>query len=189
MTGIFRFDAKSHTYTVGGKRVLSITQLLTVSGEVNEEFFTDEGSARGTAVHKLTANFDMGAIDLATGGGVYRPYLLAYADALALIPHRWTAIEEPFVHRGYRFAGTPDRVGIVRGAASVFEIKSGGFSKSHQVQTALQAILVSDRLQLPPEMIQRYVLYVTPKGRGKVEINDKASDFSKARSILQRFCA
>lgn len=187
MTGPLRFDPANHRYTVGGQRVISITQLLTVSGEVDDSYFTVEGSERGTAVHKLAADYDMGAVDLATDGGVYRPYLLAYAKAMSLLPHEWSHIEEMFVSRPLRFAGTPDRVGIVRGAVSVLDIKTGPFSKSHQIQTALQAILVADEVKLPPELVQRYVAYAMPSGKFKVEFNTDPRDFSKARDLIQRF--
>lgn len=189
LEGVFRFKADGHVYTVGGQRALSITQLLTVSGEADDEFFTEESGVRGTIVHRLTADLDLGAADLATDGGIYRPYLLAYAEALATLRPQWSSIEEPFIHRQLRFAGTPDRVGLVRGAQTVAEIKSGEFSKAHQTQTAMQAILVADSLSLPPELIQRMAIYLKPTGRVKVELHPDPADFSRAREIIYKYAA
>ena len=134
----FRFDEAEHAYYLDGKRIPSITQLLDMGGLVNgAAYFTEESRRRGTEVHALCADWDMGALDpsvltsneswasLAKGEISRRPYLMAYMAACAALKPKWEAIEEADVHPRYGFAGRTDRVGIVLGKQTVLEIKSG----------------------------------------------------------------
>lgn len=184
----FRFDADSHVYTDARGRVPNITGLLTLAGWVDEQWLTGESSWRGRVVHKLTADYDMRAVDVADVEGEFRPYLLAHVDCLALVKPEWLHIEVGAVHPTLRFAGTPDRVASVFRARSVWEVKSGERQKSHAIQTALQAILASPELRLPPTAIHRYAEYLTPDGRYKLDQHKDRRDFAEARRIIAKYC-
>lgn len=188
-TSRFRFDAARHLYIeMTGEIRPHITGLLERAGVLDATWFTEESSERGTAVHQLTADFDLGALDAARCVSRYRGYLLAHVDAVRLLRPTWLAIEEPRMHPVHRFGGRPDRQQRIRNVAGVLEIKSGAPEKAHQVQTALQAILVSDELNLPPRALQRLALYLQPTGKFKVDQHKDERDFDEAFRILRRYC-
>lgn len=192
--GRFRFDAELHEYfdLETGDIIPHITGLLEAAGEIDPTWYTEDSSERGTAVHKLTADYDLGALELAGCVSRYRAYLLAHVDAMKLVGPtgpEWDMIEQPHVNKRLRFGGRPDRVGRMWKAVSVNEVKSGAVDKSHRIQTALQAILVAEEFHLPAESIKRYAEYLTPGGRGVVLEHDKVIDFAKAREILRRFAS
>ena len=132
-------------------------------------------------MHRLTLDLDLEAITVDDYVGPYRGWLLAYASACALVRPEWTHLEEPFIHDQLRFGGRPDRVGRVYWLASVAYIKSGGYHKSHPVQTALQAILVAPELHLPTQMIGRFGIYIKGDGNFTVEQFDDPIDLRHAR--------
>lgn len=186
----FRFDSENHEYIdlATGDLFPSITQMLKRTGWVDDAFFTEESCERGTEVHRMTAEFDLGALDVDSCVSPYRGYLLSHVSAVGIMRATMLEVEVPKVHPVLRFAGRPDRVLIAWGARAVVDGKSGAPAKSHQVQTALQAILDSVDAQMPPEAIVRYALYWGKTGKFKlVEHRDKR-DFDEAFRILKVCC-
>ena len=191
-----RFDEAEHAYyTDAGLRVPSITQLLERAGVVNDLWFTEESSARGTAVHALTAQFDLGALDPADCVSKFRGYLLAYcaatnilklADGLQIL-----TVEEPAIHPTLGFGGRPDRTIVLQkkhALHGVLEVKSGAPMKSHPIQTALQSLLVADGMRLPPESLARFCLYIRDKGKFTLIEHRERRDFDEARRIVRTCC-
>jgi len=183
----FRFDAFNHEYveTATGEVLPHITGMLERTGWIDDRWYTEESCARGQQVHRLTADYDLGAIDVDQERGPFRSYLLAYVDAMKVIPHEWVGIEEPLVHAGYRFGGRPDRHGRIYTAKGILEIKSGAVDKAHPIQTALQAILLAPIVGLPPELIDRFCLYVKPTGRWVLDQHKERRDLIEAQRIIQ----
>lgn len=184
----FRFNEAEHAYYLGDKRIPSITQLLDMGGLVNgAQYFTEESRRRGTEVHQLCADYDMGALDPATVTSNRRPYLMAYVAACAALKPKWDAIEEADVHPVHGFAGRTDRVGFVLNRQTVAEIKSATKARHHAIQTALQAVLASVRWPLPAEHWQRLVVYVKPTGKFSVDRHEDRRDFDVAMDLIRRF--
>lgn len=189
MAAAFRFIEADHSYWLGDRRVPSVTQLLDMGGLVNGgAYYTEESRRRGTAVHAMTADLDMGALDLANRDLPYRGYVLAYSAAVDALKPSWSSIEVADVHPGYGFAGRIDRLGDVCRRFSVVEVKTAAKAKHHAVQTALQAILTSTRARLAPEMIQRLTIYLKDTGRFSVESHEDRRDFDVAHDLIRRFC-
>jgi hypothetical protein len=185
----FRFNEEQHEYVdTAGRRVPHITGLLAVSGWIDDQWYTDTSCERGRAVHELVAEYDLGAVDLASYAGQYRPYLLAHAAAMQVIPHEWRHVEVPAVHPTLRFGGTPDRVGTVYNGLGVLDIKSGLQSRAHAIQTALQAILCEPELHLAPERQVRFCLYLRPDGRYRLIEHRDPANIREAHRILARHC-
>jgi len=187
-SAVFRFDAVNHEYIdpSSGGVFPHITGMLQQTGWIDDTWYTEESSARGRAVHRLTADFDLGAIDVATCVSRYRPYLLGHVKVHGMLSPTWYSIEEPLVHPKLHFGGRPDRIGLVTNLVAVFEIKTGPFTKAHPIQTALQAILAELTTRVPAESIARFGEYLKPSGRGTVERFDKRADFDEARRIIKR---
>jgi hypothetical protein len=191
MARVFRFDAATHTYHDAHGEVPHITNLLTLAGWVDDTWFTAEARDRGTAVHQLAAQYDLGALtdeDVVNYDGDFKAYLLGHAMCARVLRPAWLHIEVGFLCSRPRFAGTPDRGGVIRKAKAVLEIKSGAPERSHQIQTALQAVLLADEFKLPPRAIQRYCEYLDERGRYKVDQHIDRRDFVEADRILRRFC-
>lgn len=187
----FRFDADAHEYIdlETGAVLAHITQMLEATGWVNSRWFTDESRQRGTAVHKLTADFDLGALDVRACVSPYRGYLLGHVAAMEVLKPDILSVEEPIVHPApRRFGGRPDRVVRLYGLLGVLEIKSGGKEPCHPIQTALQAMLVAIDQGLPPECLSRWCLYLKPSGKFTLEHHRAARDFREASRIVTAVC-
>lgn len=187
---MFRFDAMNHEYVDldTGAVLPHITGMLERAGLVDDTWYTEESSARGTAVHRLTADFDLGAVDVASCVSRYRGYLLGHVKAMSILQPEILSVEEPIVHPVYKFGGRPDRDLVLRRIRGVWEIKSGVEAKSHQVQTALQAILVAVDAGIPPEGLQRNCCYLKDKGKFKVIEHRDRRDFDEANRIIRLCC-
>jgi hypothetical protein len=162
--------------------------MLERTGWIDDTWYTEESSERGTAVHGLTAAYDLGALELKTCVSLYRGWLLGHVACVRHLRPTWLEIEEPSIHPEYLFGGRPDRVCVVFRTKTILEQKTGGKDKSHGIQTALQAILASAKHGLPPECWDRRVEYIRDNGKYKVEPHDKRADFDEAYRIIKRCC-
>ncbi len=192
----FNFDAADHVYTVDGVVKPHITGMLQHVGEIDDTWFTEESCDRGTAVHDLTAAYDLGALDPRTLVSKYKNYVLAHVKAMQLLRPMHLAVEEPEVHPYYQFGGRPDRVLRVHKVLGVYEVKTGvkptyrhDKPNAHEIQTALQAILVAWRYGLEPRMLQRHAGYYTKTGGVSIETHrHQARDHDRAMAIIRECC-
>jgi hypothetical protein len=185
------FDANRHEYIdlTLGEIVPHITGMLEETGWIDARWYTEDSSERGRAVHQLTADYDLGAIeDPRTVTSKYKGWLLAHVKVMAMIRPTWRHVEEPLVSRLHHYGGRPDRAGLVYAAESVLEVKSGAREKSHRIQTALQAILVGEEIGIPPEFITRYGLYLSGHGKAQLEQFVERRDFDEAYRIIRTCC-
>lgn len=185
---VFRFDEQNHEYLnlESGECYPHITGMLEQAGLVDDRWYTEESSDRGTAVHRLTADYDLKALDVATCTSRFRGYLLGHVKVVTIMQPTMLAVEEPLVHPELRFGGRPDRDCIVQGMRAVWEIKSGVPSKAHRIQTAMQAILIGAEAKLPPESIARFCCYLSDKGKYKLDEHRDANDFAQAMEIIRK---
>jgi hypothetical protein len=191
----FRFDALNHEYVAldTGETLPHITGMLDQAGLTDDLWFTEESSHRGTCVHKMTADYDLGALDVATCISVHKGYLLAHVEAMKVLRPTIIEVEVPLVHSRHRYGGRTDRVVELYRKRGVMEIKSAEPAASHRIQTALQAILDADRLNVSPESLGRWCLYLKANGRYKLEDHDlkpfeKVRDYAKAREVIRLCC-
>lgn len=186
----FAFNAYRHEYVDEdtGLVLPHITELLERAGLIDDRWYTEESCERGSCVHRLTADYDLGAMtDMERTTSKYKGWLAAHVRAMEMIPHEWHHVEEPMAHRVLRFGGRPDRVGLIYGAVGVLEVKSGPWTKAHPIQTAIQAILVEGETGLPGEALTRYGEYVKANGRFKLEEFTDPRDFKEARRIIREY--
>lgn len=186
----FRFDQQHHEYIAlaTGEALPHITGMLEETGWIDDLWFTEESSERGSIVHRLTADYDLGALDVETCVSRHRGYLLGHVAAVTIARPTWHSVEVPLVHPTFRYGGRPDRDCTVYSLRSVWEVKSGGPHKAHRIQTALQAMLVSVEARMPAEAIARFCCYVKDKGKFKLEEHRDRRDFDEARRIIRRCC-
>lgn len=184
----FRFDPVEHEYFIDGERVPSITAMLERCGWIDGSWYTTESRERGSEVHAMTAQYDLGALNLEGCLSPHRGYLLAHVSAMQILRPEVLSVEEPAVHPIYRFGGRPDRIWRLQGLTAVAELKTGRAERSHAIQTALQAILTAQAAKLPAEAMGRFVLYLRHDGRFSVVECRQRSDFDEARRVIGVCC-
>lgn len=186
----FRFNSNAHEYIdlLTGDVLPHITGMLERTGWIDDQWYTEESSDRGTAVHRLTADYDLGALHVESCTSIFRAYLLGHVKCVSIARPTWHTVEEPFVHRTLRFGGRPDRDVTAYGQRGVWEVKSAAPARGHQIQTALQAILVADEAGLPPTALSRFVEYLKPNGKFKLEEHTNRKDFDEAYRVIRECC-
>jgi len=186
----FRFDAERHEYTdlSTGEVCPHITGVLKDGGLVDDRWFTAESADRGHVVHKLTADYDFGMFETAKVGAVHAPYLQAYVNAKGILQPVVHAIEEALIHPVHRYAGRIDRDVTLYGVRGVLEIKSAEPHDAHQVQTALQAILLAAELQVRPSVLGRWCLYLKRNGKWRLDEHLSTADFGIAERLIRDLC-
>jgi len=183
----FRFDAANHDYInlATGESYPHITGMLEQTGWVDDRWYTEESSERGTAVHRLTADYDLKALDVASCTSRFRGYLLAHVQAVTTVRPTMLAVEEPLVHPVLLFGGRPDRDCLVYKLRATWEVKTGSPERSHQIQTALQAILLAVESKIPAAAMGRFCCYVKDKGKFKVVEHKDRRDFDEAYRVVR----
>jgi hypothetical protein len=165
------FDPATHQYRVDGETILSVTQILKACGIIDDTWYTKESAQRGQAVHLATQLFDESDLDWDSVSPEITGYLDAYRKFRQEVIFEVDMIEQPIYSATYRFAGTPDRTGILNGKNVVIDIKSGQKAKWHRLQTAGYALLL-DR------PVERYVLYLLKTGSYRLDQHRSSSDTS-----------
>jgi len=122
-----QFEPISHTYFYDGVRVPSVTSVIRpLEGYYRmSEKSLKPYAERGTAVHAETERWDMSEdADPADCPGDLRGYLSAWVNFRTDFGFVPTHIEHRVYHPRLGYSGTIDRVGTVRGAYSVVDIKT-----------------------------------------------------------------
>src|SRR5258708_2280329 len=115
---LLEFDPVSHTYFVNGEIMPSVTQILKLAGLVDDQWFTEFGRWRGSAVHKATMYFDEGDMDRRTLDAAVKPFVADWKKFREQTGFTPTMIEKQFYDEMYGYCGTPDRRGYFIGGKS-----------------------------------------------------------------------
>lgn len=113
-----QFDVDRHVYTMDGRRLPSVTQILDrLSLYKGKEWWTDEARERGSAVHLALYLLAHGRLDLGSIDERIDPYIDAYVD---FKKHFESIVcEEPMASRRFGYAGTPDDIGFYAGEPEI----------------------------------------------------------------------
>lgn len=138
---MLKFYDESHQYEYNGKIIPSVSELLRfLSREVYDDINTyvlDRAAERGTSVHEATQQIDQ------TGACEVDSHLTGYVEAYAVFVQKerpkWLYSEQPFAHSTMLYAGTPDRVGTLRGQQVIVDIKTNAAIKKPLVKCQLNA--------------------------------------------------
>lgn len=162
-------------YRLNGQRVPSVTDIL--SFVVDDLGYLDQdmlmkAAERGTEVHTLTEEYDLGTLDWATVPENRKGYLDAYLQFHN--DYRWEVhqVEQVVGNTKYRYAGTVDRTGWIRKLHDdevVLDIKSG----APQAMTALQLAGYEAALD---RKLRRYSLHLSQDGSYVLKEYAEASD-------------
>ena len=120
-----RFDPVGHVYMVGAQRVPSVTQILAplVDYSMVPAATLERSRQLGQAVNRMTELYDLDDLDLDDLADELRPYLTAWIKFRAETGFVPETIEKRLYHPALRYAGTPDRSGLINGRRAVIDIK------------------------------------------------------------------
>lgn len=189
----FHFDEEHHRFFIDGKRVPSVTNILTFEGLANYDFVKnrDAHMELGKFVHMATQFHDEGTLDPKSISKEVEPYLQAYIDFKAdnnIKKKDIVSNEVPLYSEPLMFAGIPDRVIKMDEEFVVFDIKKGKPFPHTGLQLAGYKILwdVRQFRGKPLAKIRlRYALQLMPTGRYKTELySGKSEDMTIFRSAL-----
>lgn len=159
------FDAEQHIYSLNGRIIPSVTQVLKRAGLIGS--FYKKGSAeKGTRIHELTE-----INDLVPGFIPEEPelegYLKAWEAFKANSGAEIIASEMMIYSEKYLFAGTLDRIIKMNDQLWILDIKSGAKAKWHPLQLAAYSLALAECKEL--EINQGIVVYIGKDGRYKTE--------------------
>lgn len=174
MTAVFNFDEASHTYTLDGVRLPSVTQLL---APIKPDFsmvppdVLEAKRALGVAVHTACEIDDQGELDDEGTDPVVMRYVAAWRLFRTQTAATILANERRLYHPTLRFAGTVDRAADIstgRGSARdlwILDLKTGDEPHaSYGVQLAgYEALLRANDERISPDLRLR---------RGTVHLRD-----------------
>ncbi len=147
MPSELKFDEANHIYTYEGRRLISVTQALSlIDTRPKDEYYL----RRGKLIHLACELYDRDELEESSVDDTIMPYLNSYRLFLTetgFIP-RW--IESRHFHPQYFYAGTLDRMGALNGKTVLIDLKSGAPApKVDELQLAGYWGLVKDQLTNP----------------------------------------
>lgn len=174
-------DEATHTYYVDGVQQISVTQVLTLAGLIDDRWFTEFGKWRGSAVHEATHYFDEGDIDRRTLDPIIKPFVADWKKFREDTGFTPTVIEKPFYDGTYNFCGTPDRRGYMGGviptmpdqANILIDIKT--YPGGHIPFWVRLQLAAYGRLIDPVRIFRRFAVILT--GEGAVVHEYPAEDY------------
>ena len=173
MEKVLIFDALDHSYKVDGESLPSVTGILERTGFIDKDWFTAYSATRGTYTHRACYLYEAGTLDEAELDPALVGYLNAYKRFLQ--ETHWTSevMEKPDYHQVLRYAGTPDRVGLMPGRKSILDIKTGVPSEWHRFQTAGYSMILDP---IDYNRFARFSLYLKSDGSYKLARYDDRND-------------
>ena len=174
-------EEESHTYTVDGVQVISVTQAMKAAGLVNTEFCTEYGRRRGTAVHKAIHFLVEGSLDLNS----IDPKIQGYLDAYQLFQAE-TEFEPLMVERRVwsptrRYAGTLDQFGNLNHRRALIDVKTGKLEPA----TGIQLTGYADAYQEETRELVAKLIGLQLNIDGTYKMKQYIVDFPTWRAALQ----
>lgn len=130
---MIQFDEKSHTYTLDGVELPSVTHIcrfLAYDYKSDKPWLAEAAARRGTAVHEACALIDYGETPEETPE--IAGYLKAYSRFLKDYRPDWELIEHSMGNLELGYAGTLDRYGtLYDGRRCIVDIKTGALHQAY----------------------------------------------------------
>lgn len=172
-----RFDPETHSYWLGGEKLISVTTVLREAKLFDYTSFHGMYMDRGTAVHTITELSDKGALVEDKVENPLLPYLDAWKKFREDTQIEVLATEEPVYHPIYKYAGMLDRRILWKKKEAVIDIKSGMSAPWHHLQTAAYAKTFN-------RPMLRFSLYISGEGTYHLEEHSNYEDWDVFRSAL-----
>lgn len=122
------FDEENHIYTVDGKTVPSVTEILRPLSvdtmELANPILREQAASRGSRVHEATIVYDYEGMDDELIDHDIFLYVKAYADFVRDYRVKYYVMTETALSNG-EYAGTLDRLAYIDGKYTVIDFKTG----------------------------------------------------------------
>jgi hypothetical protein len=166
---------QGRTYLLDGRRIPSVTDVL--SFVIDDLSYLDQrmllkAAERGTEVHTLTEEYDLGTIDWNTIPDNRKGYVDAYVQFCMDTGWEANQVEVVVCNERFRFAGTVDRTGWLRKKHDdeiVMDIKSGQLQPTVALQLAGYEAALDRKLR-------RYALRLCEDGSYELKEYTDATD-------------
>jgi len=176
------FKAKTHQYFLGKRELPSVTTVLQSVGLIDysgvDRDVLEYARERGILVHEACRLFDEGDLDEENLDPILKPYVDAWKKFLFHSQFKVERIEVPMCDHTYGFAGTPDRIGMIRGRRTIVDIKPPTHKPWYQLQTAGYSFFVPETLQF------RLVVHLRPDGEFRVSEHTNMQDRQRFLACL-----
>lgn len=183
----FEFDPAAHRYTLNGRVLPSVTQILSGLDDFSKvpARALERARDRGTRVHSA-CNLDvLGTLDENTVDDEVAPYLAQFRRFLRESGFQPTLTECRVYDDVLWYAGTLDLFGDLPGCIDVqIDIKSGAIPRSVGPQTAAYAYGLYKRAGIMTR--RRYVLHLRPNTYSLPRL-DSTDDFGAFCQELRKF--
>ncbi len=156
------FDPATHTYTVGGRVVPSVTRILrplTDFSHVPPDVLA-RAAAFGTAVHRMIYLEQGGDLDEEALDPILRPWLDAWRKWRTETKLRVIERERPVYHPLMQYAGTMDLLCVLDRTLVVVDLKTGIQSPAAGPQTWAYREALAEERGVVPVIIKRAVLRI-----------------------------
>ena len=178
---MIHFDEATHTYSLDGKKLPSVTEicgLLNNWGDINPAILM-QAARRGTVVHEYCELVDYGVDE---DGIECEPelagYVIAYMRFLRDYKPLWEMVEQKVCSDQFGFAGTLDRFGTIDGKPVLLDIKtSSSVGKLQKIIWACQLSAYVLLLAKEGQDVKRWNLVL--KRDGKYQIIDASESEKK----------
>lgn len=162
------FYEDTHTYTLDGKIVPSVTQVINAVGLYEFEFVNRNTLAvaaeRGLIVHECIEFFERGELDETSIDPELRGYFEAYLECRKVyFPQGPIAIEERVYSEQYQYAGTLDQE---FSGGWINDIKTGAPSPTHGLQLTGYWLAKHGKTKKPTRLTGTYL---QPGGRFRLK--------------------
>lgn len=118
-----QFTEEGHIYTLNGRRLISVTQALSI---LDDRWKVDPWYLeRGRLIHLATEYYDRNELDESSIDPQIAPYIESYIKFRMNTDFEPKMIEQRLFHPQYFYAGTLDRQGPLNGNQVIIDIKSG----------------------------------------------------------------
>ena len=170
MSATLQFDEAKHLYTINGKIIPSVTQIISAVGLYEFDFVSKRTLAiaaeRGRIVHTYIEWFEQGILDDNSIDPELAGYFRAYLSAKASgeLPEQPDLIEYRSYSEKYQYAGTIDQVFTAENW--IHDHKTGLPSPSHGLQLSAYWLMLHPDFREKPEHLT--CGYYRPDGSYKI---------------------
>lgn len=131
---VIEFHEPTHTYSVNGRPVPSVTQVLKEAGLIDTTWYNEWGKHRGSTVHRCMQLLAEDRLDLASVDPRIQGYVDAGARFMDEINFEVERTEMHVCNEKLRFAGTLDLFGRRKNNPAIIDYKTGPLQRPTQIQ-------------------------------------------------------